>query len=265
MPPHITLVPPVNVAAAALGDALAVIRGAAARVPRLRLALGPVRTFAPDTPVIYLGVGGDLEYLRALRDAVFVAPLVRPLSWPWVPHVTLADEASEDQLAAAVSLLGRYATLTEIDRVVLLEESGHHWTPLADAQLGGRWVTGTGGLAVELTAGRLLDPEGRELTGRLLHPSDGSYWSDGGDDPVVVTARREGAVVGVARAWRADTGGHVTVLVDPPARGQGIGTQLLATVEAVVTGRGWKYPHLAAHGPAGFYRRRSAYSKATDE
>ena len=70
------------------------MRRAASSAPRrLTLTLGPVTRFLPDSPVIYLSVGGDLGALHGLRDRVLSGPLERPLSWPFVPHVTLADRA----------------------------------------------------------------------------------------------------------------------------------------------------------------------------
>ncbi len=268
IPPHLTLVPPVNVPAASVSGALAVLRRAAAATPPLRLTLGPVLTFAPASPVLYLAVGGDLEGLRSLRDAVFSPPLARPLTWPWVPHVTVADDAAGERTEAATAALDRYAAVAEVDRVVLLEEVDHRWAPVADADFGGRAMVATGGLALELTAGRLLDPEGWALVQAEAggsHPYGRPGWRT-----MVVTARRERQVVGVARAWIDDAGGHVAVLVAPEARRQGVGGHLLAAVESAVIERGWACPVLQAEGPAGFYRRRSAYSrpaysKATDE
>src|SRR5579859_4867068 len=92
IPPHVTLVPPVNVRRADLLAAVDRLRRAAAATPgEIHLTLGAVTSFLPDNPVLYLAVGGDLGALRGLRDAVFAPPLERSLSWPWVPHVTLAD------------------------------------------------------------------------------------------------------------------------------------------------------------------------------
>ncbi len=54
--PHITLVPPVNVAAEAYGEALAVLRRAAGGGAALHLRLGPVAAFPTDEHVAYLEV-----------------------------------------------------------------------------------------------------------------------------------------------------------------------------------------------------------------
>jgi 2'-5' RNA ligase/GNAT superfamily N-acetyltransferase len=271
IPPHVTLVPPVNVRADQLSAALARVRAAAASQPGpLHCTLGPPATFLPDNPVLYLEVGGDLERLRTLRDAVFVTPLSRPLSWPWVPHVTLADSADEDRIRAAVAALDRFAVVAAIDRLVLLEEtSGRVWVPLADAALGPEVVVGRGGLSLNVTRGRMLDPEGWQMIdeagARPADLSEEAACQPGRDFfPIVLTVRREGQVVGVAFAWRADDGGHAAVIVAPAARRQGIGSTALAHLESAVVSAGWAGPVLHAHGPAGFYRARSAYSKATE-
>lgn len=271
IPPHITLVPPVNVRADDLGAALARVRAAAARQPApLRLALGPPATFLPDNPVLYLAVSGDLEPLRALRDAVFTGPWERTLSWPWVPHVTLADSAGEERIAAAVAALDRYAAVATVEQIVVLqEERGRLWRPVADTALGPAAVVGRGGLALEITRGRMFDPEVQQMVDEA-----GAEAPAGGEEkvpprgpsffPIVLSARREDQVVGAAAAWRADDGGHAAVLVAPGVRRQGIGGIMLAHLESAVGAAGWDCPVLHAHGPAPFYQARSGYSNATE-
>ena len=219
IPAHVTLVPPVNVRHDDLPAALSVLRHAAAvtRPAPLTLTLGAVTSFLPANPVLYLGVGGDLEGLRALRDAVFAPPLDRKLSWPWVPHVTLADGAPEDRIASALDALKDYTAIAIIDRVVLLEEGPRrHWTPMADVALGPPARIGTGGLTVELVRGRLLDP-------RIEGPRD--------EAPYAVNAYREGLPVGWARAVIDRDGTHTEVFVLEEHRRQGIGRHLSAHLQ----------------------------------
>src|SRR5437660_11515348 len=117
--PHITLGPPLNVRDDRLADAVDVIRTAAAAHRPLTLALGPVATFAPDSPVLYLAVDDRDAGRRiaALRAAVFVDPLHRKVDWPFVPHVTLADEAPPERLRAATHALADYRAEITVDRV----------------------------------------------------------------------------------------------------------------------------------------------------
>jgi 2'-5' RNA ligase len=256
--PHLTLVPPVNVRSPDLPAALSRLRRAAASVPGpLRLTLGPVASFLPENPVLYLAVGGELEGLRTLRDTAFAPPLARQLSWPWVPHVTIADGIDPDRVVAAAAALTRYARVAEVERVVLLEErSGRVWVLLADAALGPPRIVGTGGLALELTRGRIVDPAARQLVGECDVEPDAAVPFL----PIVITARRDGQVAGIASAWTDPSGGHVAVVVAPEVRHEGVGTHLLAHVEDAARRAGWPYDRLAAVGPDGFYRARSAWA-----
>jgi len=223
VPPHVTLVPPVNVREDAFEDALAVLRVAATAAEPLVLRLGPAATFHPDTPVLYLDVGGDLDGLHRLRDAVFVAPLARSLTWPFAPHVTLAEEQPPERLEAGVTALADYHVGVRVDRVHLLEERkddqrGRVWEPVADVPLAPAVVVGRGGLPLELLVSQTHESAGRA---------------------VVVTARREGRVVGTATAH---VGGSTAELLDlhvvDGERKTGVGTQLLAALEGALADRG---------------------------
>ena len=277
IPPHVTLVPPVNIRRTELSSALRRMRSAAAaQAGPLRLTFGSVSSFLPANPVLYLSVGGDLEALRRLRDAVFAEPFERPLSWPWVPHLTLADGVEPERVGAGLQSLSSYAVVADLDRVVVLEEGrGRIWSPLADAVLGRPARVGTGGLAVEITAGRLLDPEIAEAIETDRSEAGGA---DGGaadgrgpvQPSLVLTAHREEEPVATGVAWLDRVGPHVAVWVRPEHRGQGLGALVLSQLEAAVRRAGWSYLRLDAEGPAGFYRAvsrwsRPAYSKATEE
>jgi 2'-5' RNA ligase len=268
IPPHLTLVPPVNVREEQLGGALAVLRAAAAASPpSLTVALGPPRTFLPANPVLYLPVGGELEALHALRNRVFVPPLDRPLTWPFVPHVTLADEGEPETVQRAAEALDRYSAVVAFERIHLLQEvhrDGRRWEPLADVALGVPAIIGRGGLALELTRSQLVDPEAAPLLVPCRHLLD-ELGVCPPSQQLVVTARRQDEVVGLALARMTPDGGRVAVLVAPPHRHQGIGSHLLAAVEAGVRDAGWDCRQLGAIGPAGFYAARSSYSKRIDE
>jgi hypothetical protein len=150
--------------------------------------VGPPATFLPDTPVIHLPVHEGEAELTALRERVFRPPLARPLTWPFVPHVTLADEAPPDRITAALTALADYRAQMTFERVHLLQESkARFWEPIADAAFEAPAVVGRGGLPVELSVTTSVDPEARRLVRR--------------GEPLVVTARRDGEIVGVATGW----------------------------------------------------------------
>jgi 2'-5' RNA ligase len=222
MPAHLTLVPPVNVREDRLGAALALLRRAAAATRPFTLTLGPPATFLPDSPTLYLAVSGDVQ---AIRDQIFVEPLARPLTWPFVPHVTLADEAAPDRIAAALVALVDYAVDVTFDRVHLLREGpGRVWSPIADALFAAPAVIGRGGLPVEITVTETLDPEARALAGA---------------ESLVVTARAEGVVAGYAEGWCRPPAAHLSAMVVAPEQAHlGVDRHLLAAFRSEAAARG---------------------------
>ncbi|MGI8807545.1 MAG: GNAT family N-acetyltransferase [Acidimicrobiales bacterium] len=223
IPAHLTLVPPVNVREDRLGEALAVLRKAAAAARPFTVALGPPSTFLPDVPTLHLAVP-DHATVRALRDSVFVDPLARSLTWPFVPHVTLADEAEPDRIASAMLALADFRVDVTFLRVHLLREGpGRIWTPIADAAFAAPAVIGRGGLPVELVVSQQVDPDAARL----------------GPTPLVVTARADGAVAGYAQGWCRGRVAHLSSLVvADDARHLGVADHLLAAFRSEAADRG---------------------------
>lgn len=197
LPCHMTLVPPVNVREEDLPAALTRLRAAAAAVRGpVEVVIGPPATFLPDNPVLYLAVGGpDLAVVHRLRETVFGYPLERRLTWPFVPHVTLAESTAPERIAAALAALADYRAPATFDRVHLLQEGEERvWRPIADCPLGPPDLVGRGGFELELTTSQLLDPEAAAFLQ--------SRQADVGGPPYAV-ARHRWDVVGVAGAGGA--------------------------------------------------------------
>lgn len=220
IPAHLTLVPPVNVNRERLPAALRVLRDAARATRPFALSTGAPATFLPDNPVLYLPVDGGASDVTALRDRVFRAPLARAITWPFVPHVTIADEAAPERIAAAQVALADYRFPATFDRVHLLEQGeGRVWRPIADAAFEEPAVIGRGGLDTELSVSTILDPE----AGAIAELGD----HVGG---LVITARRAGRVVGVLVGSTGDAKPRVdSVVVIPDVSNEGIEDHLLAT------------------------------------
>ena len=240
VPPHLTLVPPVNVRVDDVGAALQVLRDVAGITRPFTLRLGPPSTFLPDTPTLHLAVGGSGDataVLRRLRDGVFRPPLERSLTFPFVPHVTLADEMDPERIAAAIAALSGFVVDAVFDRVHLLHEQRHgdaarQWVPIADVPFAPPIVVGRGGVELDLGVSRLLDPEAVAFETGTWPPDElRPQPSDvpRGAESIVVVARRRGQVVGVCRGWAdAETAELCSLLVAPDHRRQGVARHLTA-------------------------------------
>lgn len=264
IPPHLTLVPPVNVREDDMDAALAVLRHAAARITPLTLTLGPPATFLPVNPVLYLSVNGaELPQLYRLRNDVFRPPLERKLTWPFVPHVTLADGVEPDRIEQAHQALDHYERTVTFEGVHVLEEREHHtWEPIAEARFEPPSVVGRGapGLELELRVTDVVDDATRRwLDERWPSPQR----------PLTVTGRRDGTAVGVASGWtNADLrlANLSELFVDPGARHQGVGTHLLAAFLSAAAERGATHARLRADAGSDaerFYAERGWRREAT--
>ena len=244
IPPHITLVPPVNVAADDVTAALDLVRTAAAAYAPVTVELGGPATFLPVNPVIYLRVGGpELAAMDALRQRLVAGPLAPPPARrerDFVPHVTLDQHASRERIPAALAALADYRARVTFDRVTVLEQAPDKvWHPYADFPLAAPAVRGRGGLPLEVAIGGRLDPVARVW-------ASGALGSDGEHGLAVdfsvdfsVTGRREGHLVGVAAGTLWGPVCQLSLLVvTPEERRQGIGGHLLTAVEAHAGGAG---------------------------
>lgn len=143
--PHITLVPPVNVSQACLGQACDLLANVASFNDEFTLELGPPESFWPDNPVLYLKVGGDLEALHKLRNDIFHFPLERKLTWPFFPHLTIADAIDPDLIGSAIESLSSFKATVVVKKIDLLkEQSGRIWSTTSDFVLTKPHISGRG-------------------------------------------------------------------------------------------------------------------------
>ncbi len=219
-PPHITLVPPVNVAESRVPEAVAVLRRAAARVREaFVLTIGPAATFRPVSPVVYLSVAGDLDSLCSLQQGVFSGPLLRRVDYDYVGHVTLHESAEISLIDAALVAMANFAAPVRFVRVHLVEQDpvDRAWRPLADVPLGSPVVRGRGGVELTLRWTQLASPDVAAAwdswgTQASLDVEPTSWWLEARD--------RSDGILGVRH------GGHA-VVVDSHL-GEGIEDRLLA-------------------------------------
>ncbi|MGP8064904.1 MAG: GNAT family N-acetyltransferase [Acidimicrobiales bacterium] len=243
--PHVTLVPPVNVREEGLVDVLRLVRGVATAGP-VEVVLGPARTFAPRTPVVYLEVGGDTARIADLRRRLSQPPLVpgvaRP-ERPFVPHVTIGGRVDRARIAGALAMLDEFKLAVALATVVLCEQDvvapRHPWHVIADVALGSGATVGRGGRELVFVGSTILDPETAEWAQATPGEEPPGPENDEAAIRFVLVAyaggRPVGAVVGSARGATVEI--H-RIRVDAGRRGEGIGGQLVAAAERAAAGRG---------------------------
>ena len=241
LPPHLTLIPPINVTDDVFAEGRALLRSVAATSDVFELEVGPAATFAPATPTLHLELRGDTEPLHTLRARLRTGPFDRPDVWAFHPHVTLREELVDPPPSLAADVLAGTLGTWLVDRVQLLEQrrddAGRRWwAPVAEEPFGPPAVVGRGGVEIELRATTMVPEECARLLDGRTAPADPFV------DGLVVTAARPGShpcdpPIGVAAGTSPaasdarGAGEHVAVVhavfVDPAERNLGIGRHLL--------------------------------------
>jgi 2'-5' RNA ligase len=101
VPPHVTLLPPTEVAAADRTMISAHLAEVARCHPAFDMHLSGTGTFRPVSDVVFVAVARGIGNCELLSNDVRRGPLARSLSFPYHPHVTVAHDVAEDMLELA--------------------------------------------------------------------------------------------------------------------------------------------------------------------
>ena len=242
IPPHVTLVPPTNVAAAEMGDVEALVRSAAGAGEPFDVELGPPQLFPGNPRVLFLGVAFSDELLR-LRSRLLAGPFAQrgEERRPFAAHVTLESRdagAFSEGLIDGLSSYVRWARVSSLTLMIQEDEvATRPWRVAAEYDLGTESVVGRGGIEVVLHSGRGLSEATATAIGSFTGEASEPLVPDGG--AFFSTATVGSRIVG-AGSWRLN--GDVVELgclvVDPSFRDRGVGTRLLSFVESLERSRG---------------------------
>jgi ribosomal protein S18 acetylase RimI-like enzyme len=179
--------------------------------------------------------------------------LARPIGHEFEPHVTLGRARHAPyRIEAAITAFGDYRAEVVIDRLTLVElvrpdDGAAVWTPVHEARFGGPAIVARGPMQLELSTTAVVSDPALALLDDVFGPTGQVTTSSGarhGDvatrrvgerqppaDQVVVTARRDGQVLGVLVGRRVGATSEWSsidaVAVAPEHRGQGIAGHLL--------------------------------------
>lgn len=141
MPPHITLLPPVDVEL----DVVESVREHLAAVSKtfspFEIELSGAGTFRPVSPVVFSEVTKGAQELTELEERIRRGPLAVETRFEYHPHVTVAFGVSESALDAAAAELEGFQATFHVDQFrlyVLSTREGDRdsWAPMADFPLG---------------------------------------------------------------------------------------------------------------------------------
>ncbi len=141
LPAHVTVLPP-RYLRGSEQEAIALLRHNLDAVERFQIQMGPVETFVPTTPTVFLRVEKHAHRFRELHEDLNEGPFRCDEQWPYMPHLTIVKMPTASQAEEALVLSRdrwqRYqghktAEITEITFV--REAADHHWTDLATVAL----------------------------------------------------------------------------------------------------------------------------------
>ena len=138
VPPHITLLPPTEVAArdrAAISAHLAAV--ARSHAP-FDVHLSGTGTFRPVSEVVFVAVALGIGDCEQIATHVRTGPLARPLSFPYHPHVTVAHDVPTDMLDMAYAALADLHAEFRVDSFTEFEQQpGGAWSVAEEYRLTG--------------------------------------------------------------------------------------------------------------------------------
>jgi 2'-5' RNA ligase len=137
IPTHVTLLPPMRVAADDLPAIEEHLRLLAQQQQPFDIHLRGTGTFRPVSPVVFVQVADGISFLERIAAAVRSGPLYCDLAFPYHPHVTVAHDLPDDVLDRAYDELADYEAMFQAWGFSLYEHGPDGlWRPQRDFVFG---------------------------------------------------------------------------------------------------------------------------------
>lgn len=137
IPSHVTLLPPTEVDTGSLDEIESHLRGIAESEQPFEIHLRGTGTFHPVSPVVFISVVRGISTCERLQARVRSGPLVRDLSFPYHPHVTIAHDLPDEVLQRAFEEMSAYDVRFSVWGFSLYEHGPDRvWRPQRDFALG---------------------------------------------------------------------------------------------------------------------------------
>lgn len=138
IPPHITLMPPTEIAPAELDGFADHLRTVAGRHGPFTVHLRGTGTFRPVSRVVFVQVSRGIPMCERLEQAVRRGPVSRELEFPYHPHVTVAHDIDENGLDQVFEDLSTFEASFEATHFHLYDHGVDGvWRPVRGFELSG--------------------------------------------------------------------------------------------------------------------------------
>lgn len=138
IPPHVTLLPPTAVTGATLERVQIHLAEVARDSAPFEIWLRGSATFRPVSPVVFVPLVVGIAPCEQLEARVRSGPLHRVLSFPYHPHVTVAQDVDPGALDRAFEQLADYEARFSVGAFTLFErDRAGVWLPQRDFPLSG--------------------------------------------------------------------------------------------------------------------------------
>jgi 2'-5' RNA ligase len=138
VPAHITLVPPAEVDAGQVPAVMDHLQWVSRRSVPFDITLRGTGTFRPVSPVVFVALAAGISSCERLATEVRFGPLSVPLTYPYHPHVTLAQHVAEETLDRAFEDFAHFSCTFNANSFLLYahdDDSG--WQPKQEFPLAG--------------------------------------------------------------------------------------------------------------------------------
>ncbi len=137
MPPHVTVLAPIDVDYDALPAVVRHLGDVAARTRPFAMTLQGTGTFRPVSPVVFVVVSEGVEECAELESRVRAGDMAVETRFPYHPHVTLAHDVSEAVLDRATNDLAEFGAQMLVNSMGLYEHRDGRWELVREFEFDG--------------------------------------------------------------------------------------------------------------------------------
>lgn len=136
IPPHVTLLPPTEIAESDLNGVHSLLEAVAQRHGCFTMGLKGTDTFRPISPVVFVALDQGWKECSDLQAELNVGVLAQEREFPYHPHVTIAHNLTPEQLDHAQDMMRGFTGQFTVHTIELFEHVGQQWRELRSFPLG---------------------------------------------------------------------------------------------------------------------------------